>query len=54
MQNLIRIMVTHHEDQKRAQDEIDRVVGRDRMPTLEDVSSLPYVRAIVYEVSRVG
>ncbi|KAG8949193.1 hypothetical protein FRC04_008991 [Tulasnella sp. 424] len=50
MQNLIRIMVTHHEDQKRAQDEIDRVVGRDRMPTLEDVSSLPYVRAIVNEL----
>ncbi|PSR79232.1 hypothetical protein PHLCEN_2v7090 [Hermanssonia centrifuga] len=33
--------------QARAQAELDRVVGRDRLPTFEDEKSLPYVRAII-------
>lgn len=34
------------------QAEIDRVVGRERLPTFEDMSSLPYITAIVKEVLR--
>ena len=36
---------------KKAQEEVDRVVGADRMPTLTDMSNLPYVNAIMEEVS---
>lgn len=38
--------------QKRAQEEIDRVVGRDRLPTYDDCESLPYTEAILREVLR--
>lgn len=37
---------------KRAQAEIDDVVGRDRLPTFADRENLPYIRAIVKEVLR--
>ncbi|KAJ4292525.1 hypothetical protein N0V90_009188 [Kalmusia sp. IMI 367209] len=38
--------------QKRAQEELDRVVGRNRLPTLEDEINLPYCHAIIKEVER--
>ena len=38
--------------QQKAQQELDRVVGRDRLPTMADIPSLPYVRAILLEVMR--
>ncbi|KAJ3927488.1 MAG: cytochrome P450 [Lentinula lateritia] len=38
--------------QKKAQDELDEVIGRDRMPTLEDRAQLPYVDAIIKEIMR--
>lgn len=38
--------------QNAAQEEIDRVVGQDRLPTLSDWDSLPYVVALVKEVLR--
>ncbi|KZL71681.1 cytochrome p450 oxidoreductase [Colletotrichum tofieldiae] len=38
--------------QKKAQAEIDRVVGSERLPTLDDLDSLPYVDALVKEVLR--
>ncbi|EIM88908.1 cytochrome P450 [Stereum hirsutum FP-91666 SS1] len=37
---------------RKAQAEIDSVVGRDRLPTFEDRARLPYIRAIVKEVLR--
>lgn len=40
------------EIQKRAQEELDRVVGRDRLPALEDERNLPYIHAIIKEVER--
>ncbi|KAF8703005.1 hypothetical protein AX14_014287 [Amanita brunnescens Koide BX004] len=42
----------HPEAQKRAQEEIDRVVGTDRLPTFEDRASLPYVEAVWRETLR--
>lgn len=40
------------EVQRKAQEEIDRVIGKDRLPTLADRPSLPYIDAIVKEVLR--
>jgi cytochrome P450 len=36
----------------KAQDEIDRVVGSDRLPSFQDRESLPYVDALAKEVLR--
>jgi cytochrome P450 len=40
----------HPEVQKKAQEELDRVVGHDRLPTFEDRPNLPYLNAVVSEV----
>ncbi|PFH53325.1 hypothetical protein AMATHDRAFT_55202 [Amanita thiersii Skay4041] len=45
-------MVTHPEVQKKAQEELDHVVGRNRLPTFNDYEQLPYIRALVKEVPR--
>jgi cytochrome P450 len=45
-------MITHPESQKRAQVELDKVVGRSRTPAFSDAPSLPYIQAIVKEVLR--
>lgn len=38
--------------QEKAHEELDRVVGRDRLPMIDDHANLPYVRAIIKEVQR--
>ncbi|XP_072039154.1 cytochrome P450 2B11-like [Amphiura filiformis] len=38
--------------QKRVQEEIDSVVGRDRLPKLSDKLSLPYTEAVIHEIQR--
>ncbi|XP_045458371.1 probable cytochrome P450 303a1 [Melitaea cinxia] len=38
--------------QKKAQEEIDRVVGKDRMPCLDDRPYMPYNEAVVHECIR--
>jgi cytochrome P450 len=45
-------MALFPEVQKRAQDEIDRVVGRGRLPEFTDRENLPYVDAVVKEALR--
>ncbi|KAB0792391.1 hypothetical protein PPYR_14350 [Photinus pyralis] len=45
-------IVLHPDLQTKAQDEIDRVVGRERLPTLEDKPRLPYVEALALESLR--
>lgn len=45
-------MTLYPDIQKRAQDEIDRVVGPDRLPTFDDRSELPYLECIVQEIYR--
>ncbi|KAM5356841.1 hypothetical protein ACJ41O_003487 [Fusarium nematophilum] len=37
---------------KQAQDELDRVIGKDRLPSFDDQSDLPYIRAMIKEVLR--
>ena len=50
--NLVFCLVVHPEAQKKAQEEIDRVVGTGRLPTLDDRDSLPYVEAMLREILR--
>jgi len=45
-------MVTHPDVQRRAQEEIDSVIGTDRLPTIEDMPMLPYIRGCVKETLR--
>jgi cytochrome P450 len=40
------------EVQKKAQAEIDAVVGSDRLPSFQDIPNLPYVKAMVTEILR--
>lgn len=50
--NLVLAMVMYPEAQRRAQEEIDRVVGNERLPVFKDMEQLPYVRALCLEVLR--
>ncbi|VDB95598.1 unnamed protein product [Peniophora sp. CBMAI 1063] len=52
MSHFVLAMTQHLEVLERAQDEIDRVVGNDRLPTFDDRAHLPYVDAIVSETLR--
>ncbi|THH14404.1 hypothetical protein EW146_g5920 [Bondarzewia mesenterica] len=52
MQWFSALIPAHPEVQRKAQEELDRVVGRDRLPTVEDEKDLPYCHAIVKEVER--
>ncbi|KAM7218648.1 Cytochrome P450 [Rhypophila decipiens] len=45
-------MILFPETQRRAQRELDAVVGRDRLPTIEDCEKLPYIQAMVKESIR--
>ena len=37
---------------RKVQEELDRVVGRNRFPTFEDQASLPYLDAFIKELNR--
>jgi cytochrome P450 len=45
-------MLVYPEVQSKAQAEIDRVIGRERLPEMVDMESLPYVSAVVAESLR--
>ncbi|PVG03918.1 cytochrome P450 [Serendipita vermifera] len=45
-------MVLYPEVQRKAQEEIDRVIGTDRLPLMKDRPQLPYVEALFKEVLR--
>jgi len=46
------MMIVHPAVQEKAQAEIDAVVGRERMPTMDDRPSLPFIDAIFRELLR--
>ncbi|KAI0026465.1 cytochrome P450 [Vararia minispora EC-137] len=48
----ILVMTLNPDAQHRAQEEIDRVVGTDRLPTVDDCSKLPYVDVLIKEILR--
>jgi len=45
-------MTAYPNVQKKCQEELDRVIGRSRMPTLSDRDSLPYICATLREALR--
>ena len=52
MQSAVLAMVLNPSVLKRAQEEIDRVIGSGRLPSLEDRPLLPYIEGIVREANR--
>ncbi|KAH8900452.1 putative cytochrome P450 [Thozetella sp. PMI_491] len=52
LEMFVMIAINHPEKVALAQTELDRIVGRDRLPTFNDSSSLPYVSAFIEEVLR--
>ncbi|XP_050399728.1 cytochrome P450 2C8 [Patella vulgata] len=50
----ILFLALHPEQQTVVQEEIDRVIGRDRKPTANDRRSLPLTEATILEVQRLG
>ncbi|KZT73750.1 cytochrome P450 [Daedalea quercina L-15889] len=52
MQWFSALIPAYPDIQQKAQEELDRVVGRDRLPTLEDEKNLPFCHAIIKEVER--
>ena len=47
-------MTMHPDIQKKAQEELDAVIGNDRLPTLADRDSLPYLNTMLKEAIRWG
>jgi cytochrome P450 len=45
-------MIIYPDVQRRAQAEIDRVLGKDRLPEMDDKPNLPYVQGVVNECLR--
>ena len=45
-------MLKNPEKQRLAQQEIDEVVGTDRLPTFDDMDNLPYIRGVCAEILR--
>lgn len=45
-------MLLNPEAQRRAHEELDRVIGRDRVPTFDDLPKLSYLRATVGSSSK--
>jgi len=50
--NFVLHMVRNPEVQRKAHEELDRVIGRNRLPGFEDKDSLPYLNAIYKETLR--
>lgn len=48
----VQAMVLYPAAQKQAQDEVDRVCGTDRLPSIEDWDDMPYIRACIKESLR--
>ena len=45
-------LIRHPNETKKAQAEIDEVIGHGRLPTLDDRDSLPYLDCLLHEAMR--
>ncbi|XP_051578815.1 cytochrome P450 1B1 [Myxocyprinus asiaticus] len=52
MQWIFLLLVKYPSMQTKLQEQIDKVVGRDRLPSIEDRSKLAYLDAFIYETMR--
>lgn len=46
------MLIAYPEAQRKAQQEIDEIVGSERPPTLDDIPKLKYMNAVIEEVRR--
>ncbi|XP_053577654.1 cytochrome P450 2F3 isoform X2 [Bombina bombina] len=52
LRHALLMIVTHPEVQVKLQEEIDQVVGGNRLPLLSDRSQMPYTEAVINEIQR--
>ncbi|KAL4253122.1 hypothetical protein AB1N83_012925, partial [Pleurotus pulmonarius] len=52
LETFLLAILHYPEVQKKGQEEIDRVVGSDRLPTFDDYNTLPYVGCVTQEILR--
>uniref|UniRef100_A0A8C2E8M3 Cytochrome P450, family 2, subfamily Y, polypeptide 3 n=1 Tax=Cyprinus carpio TaxID=7962 RepID=A0A8C2E8M3_CYPCA len=48
----LMLLIKHTHIQEQMQREIDRVIGQNRVPTMDDRKSLPFTDAVIHEVQR--
>jgi cytochrome P450 len=51
---LVLYLMQNPEVQRKAQGEIDRAVGKDRLPTWDDIPNLPYLNLVLQETYRMN
>jgi len=54
LNNTIVGMLSNPEVMEKCHEELDRVIGGDRTPTIDDVQKLPWVRSLVKVIERLG
>jgi cytochrome P450 len=52
LENVLRAMILNPKAMKKAQEELDRVVGKGELPDFSHKDSLPYIDALIKEVLR--
>lgn len=51
---MIVFMLRNPEVKQKVQEELDQVIGRERLPTIEDMPSLPYTETTIMETLRMS